>query len=154
MQLFHYSASRPISPTTSLYHLTWQKANLLVLLCHLHHLHHLYAIGKITHWYDKNKMTKETLHTVIQYKYKRYEKWACFHLIFCTKCKWCFGNPEFILLLLDMRFRYLDGNNNNVIVFTTVPWCWRTLETFGQDWCTTLTNTNKQVSDWQIKQKI
>lgn len=98
-------------------------------------------------------MTTETLHTVIQYKYKHYEKMSLFSSHFYTKCKGCFGNQEFIL----PPFRYevliftLDIDHNCVIVFTTVPWYWRTLETFGTGLMHNI-NERKQTSQWFTNQ--
>lgn len=81
---------------------------------------------------DENKMTTESLHTVIQYKYKHYEKMRLFSSNFYTKCKGCFISQEFISppFWYEVLIFMLDANRNCVIVFTTVPWYWRTLETF------------------------
>lgn len=66
---------------------------------------------------DKSKMTTETLHTVIQYKYKHYEKWACFLLIFIQNVRGASATRSLVLLLLDMRFWYLRWNNYNCYCF-------------------------------------
>lgn len=101
---------------------------------------------------DKSKMTTETLHTVIQYKYKHYEKWAYFLLIFIQNVRGTSATRSLAFLLLDMRFWYLRWINHNcVIVCTTIPWYRRTSETFGTGLMHNI-NKCKQTSQWFTNQ--
>lgn len=72
---------------------------------------------------------------------------------FYKKCKGCFGNQEFIFPLLryEVLIFKLDVNHKYVIVFTTVPWYWRTLETFGTGLMHNI-NECKQTSQWFTNQ--
>lgn len=99
-------------------------------------------------------MTTKTLHTVIQYKYKHYEKWACFPLIFIQNVRGASATRSLFCLLVDMGFwylRWMSTINNCVIVFTAVPWYWRTLETFGTGLMHNI-NKCKQTSKWFTNQ--
>lgn len=97
-------------------------------------------------------MTTETLHTVIQYEYKHYEKWTCFLLIFIQNVRGTSATRSLFFLLLDMVLIFtLDVNHKCVIVFTTVPWYWRTLETFGTGLMHNI-NKCKQTSQWFTNQ--
>lgn len=98
-------------------------------------------------------MTTETLHTVIQYKYKHYEKWVCFLLIFIQNVRGASATRSLFFLLLDMRFRYLRWilTITVLLFFTTVSWYWRTLETFGTGLMHNI-NKRKQTSQWFTNQ--
>lgn len=103
---------------------------------------------------DMNKMTTKTLHTVIQYKYKHYEKWACFLLIFVQNVRGASATRNVFCLFEDMGFwylRWMSTINNCVIVLTAVPWYWRTLETFGTGLMHNI-NKCKQTSQWFTNQ--
>lgn len=94
-------ASGRTSPTTGLLLGLMESSSsssTLVPLLHLHHLHLLFAAGtQQTRRYDENKMTTETLHTVIRYEYKHYEKMSLFFFSLLYKMvKGCFGNRGFI----------------------------------------------------------
>jgi len=97
-------------------------------------------------------MTTENLHTVIQYKYK-HEKWACFLLIFIQNVRGASATRRcmFPPLRYAVLIFSLDVNHNCVIVFTTVAWYWRTLETFGTGLMHNI-NKCKQTSQWFTNQ--
>lgn len=109
----------------------------------------LLSTGKVKHRYDKNKMTTKNptySHTI---RVQTLWKMSSFSSHFYTKCKGCFGNQEFILppLRYESLIIALDVNHNSVIVFTTVPWYWRTAETFGTGLMHNI-NKCKQTSQW------
>lgn len=72
-------------------------------MLHLHYLYLLYAVGKATHRYDNNRMTTETLQTVIQYKYKHYEKWTYFLSVFIQNVRGALATNT-LFLLFNTRF--------------------------------------------------
>jgi len=127
------------------------------------HVCYLHSCDVRTH-HSVQRRTTGTRHTVVQYnKYKHYEneEILLIYIIFYTKClRGCFNNQEFIFdpPLKDFQVWYLHWICiiNVWLFFKTAPRSWRTVGTLenSEDWCTTLTNANKQASDSQIKQKI
>ena len=83
-------------------------------------------------------------------------KWKYFypHSVFSIKCvraaltNWAFLNPLDPLWCCDFKTRHFTTYSCVFQYFKTGLWHWRTVEHSRQDRCTTLTNANKQFSDF------
>lgn len=93
----------------------------VVPLSLLHHLHLLCAIGWVTRWKWRRIKSTNPTHTVVQHKYKHYEKCSPFY----TKCEGASATGS-LFLGYELLIFTLDVNHGCVVVFTTVVWYWWT----------------------------
>lgn len=104
------------------------------------------------HWYDNNRNPTDS-HTI---QVQTLWKMNLFSSRIYTKCKRCFGNQYFIFPLVRHKLLIaLDAiHNSGLLIRQQFCDTGGHKKHLGKDGCTTITNANKQISDWQIKQKI